>query len=195
VLYSLQDGLTSGGLIRDSAGVLYTAPDIMMGISVSPNGKKIAFSGGKAEWNVIETSLPEGRVHTVVGGGELSWQPEWAPSGTHFLFSAAGSSKKTVIEDQSAADGFSRQVAEAPEGFIGAGATAPRWAPDGKRFLFRQWAPISELMMSNGTGGRSPISGRFRSKTVRFTKPTPSTRIAIGLFTAVNFEDFPVMFS
>ena len=148
-------GLSLLDVTDGSSRVLYTAPDPMMGISVSPNGKKIAFSGGKAEWNIIEASLPEGRVHTVVGGGEVSWQPEWAPSGTHFLFSAAGSSKKTVIEDQSAADGFSRQVAEAPEGLIGAGATVPRWAPDGKRFLFLQGGLPFQLMMSNGTGGGS----------------------------------------
>ena len=147
-------GLSLLDVTDGSSRVLYTAPDIMIGMSVSSNGKKIAFSGGKAEWNVIEASLPEGRVHTVVGGGEVSWQPEWAPSGTHFLFSS-GSSNKVVIEDQSAADGFSRQVAEAPEGLIGTGATVPRWAPDGKRFLFRQWAPTSQLMMSNGTGGGS----------------------------------------
>lgn len=148
-------GLSLLDVTDGSSRVLYTTPDIVIGISVSPNGKKIAFSGGKAEWNVIEVSLPEGRVHTVVGGGEVSWQPEWAPSGTHFLFSS-GSSNKLVIEDQSAADGFSRQVAEQPEGLIGPGATVPRWAPDGKRFLFRQWGPLSsQLMMSNGTGGRS----------------------------------------
>jgi Tol biopolymer transport system component/tRNA A-37 threonylcarbamoyl transferase component Bud32 len=148
-------GLSLLDVTDGSSRVVYAAPEVMMNISVSPNGKKIAFSGGKAEWNVIEATLPEGRVHTVVGGGEISMQPEWAPSGTHFLFAAAGSSKKTVIEDQSAADGFSRQVAEAPEGLMGAGVIVPRWDPDGKRFLFRQFAPTSRLMMSNGTGGGS----------------------------------------
>ena len=45
---------------------------------------------------------------------------------------------KRVIEDRSAAEGFSRRVADAPEGTNDFVAFTPRWSPDGTRFLFSQ---------------------------------------------------------
>src|ERR1022692_3917382 len=102
--------------IKDgSSRVIYNSPNDVPFAEVSPDGKKIAYSVGAVEWNVLEISVPEGRVRTVVGGGGIFWEPDWAPSGTHFLFTNWGSSPH-AIEDRSAADGFSRRVAEAPEG-------------------------------------------------------------------------------
>jgi WD40 repeat protein len=95
-----------------SSRVIYRGTDSFVDVSVSPDGKKLAYSGGATEWDVLEISLPEGRIHTLVGGGGVAWWPDWAPSGTHFLLThRIGSS--LVIEDRSAAEGFSRRVADA----------------------------------------------------------------------------------
>src|ERR1035438_3140222 len=115
--------------------------------------QEVAYSVGAVEWNVLEISVPEGRVRTIVGGGGIFWEPDWAPSGTHFLFTNWGSSPH-AIEDRSAADGFSRRVAEAPEGKYSA-VNSARWAPDGTRFLFTQRAGLSQkqLMVADAAGG------------------------------------------
>ncbi|MGD0049895.1 MAG: protein kinase [Bryobacteraceae bacterium] len=143
-----------------SSRVIYRATGLLLSPSVSPDGKKIAYSGGAAEWNVLEISLPEGRVHTVVGGGGVSWEPDWAPSGTHYLFSTFSTGAVGGIEDRSAAEGFSRRVADAPPG-INSYALAPRWAPDGTRFLFVQ-GPVEQLQLTiaNASGGPwTPLAG------------------------------------
>jgi Tol biopolymer transport system component/tRNA A-37 threonylcarbamoyl transferase component Bud32 len=135
-----------------SSRVIYRVTGMFRDVSVSPGGKKIIYSGGTAEWNVLEISLPDGRIHTVVGGGGVSWQPDWAPSGTHYLFSTFGA--PGGIENRSAMDGFSRRVVEAPPG-PETYTLAPRWSPDGTRFLFVQGPMTREqLTIANAVGGR-----------------------------------------
>ena len=118
-----------------------------------------ACSGTKrAEWDILEVSLPKGRVRTVVGGGGVSWQPDWAPSGTHYLYGTFVTGAVPGIEDRYATEGFSRRVANAPPG-TNTYAEAPRWSPDGTRFLFSQ-GPQGRLRLTiaSASGGNwTPI--------------------------------------
>jgi len=136
-----------------SRRVIYPGTDPRIHPSVSPDGKRIAFSGGAVEWDVLEISLPDGRIHTTVGGGGIALEPEWAPSGTHYLFSRADIGDELVIEDRSATEGFSRRVVDEPAGTDDF-AAMPRWAPDGTRFLFVQHAAgRRQLAISSASGG------------------------------------------
>lgn len=141
-----------------SSRVIYRGTDTFQA-AVSPDGKKIAYAGGAAEWDILEVSLPEGRVRTVVGGGGVSWKPDWAPSGTHFLYSTFVTGAVPGIEDRYVAEGFSRRVANAPPG-TNTYAEGPRWSPDGTRFLFSQ-GPVGrqQLTIANASGGNwTPIA-------------------------------------
>ena len=141
-----------------SSRVIYRGTDTFQA-AVSPDGKKIAYSGGAAEWDILEVSLPQGRVRTLVGGGGVSWQPDWAPSGTHYLYSTFVTSAVAGIEDRYATEGFSRRITNAPPG-INTYAEAPRWSPDGTRFLFTQ-GPVGrqQLTIANASGGNwTPIA-------------------------------------
>jgi eukaryotic-like serine/threonine-protein kinase len=137
-----------------SSRVIYRVSDGLRYPSVSPDGKKIAYSAGASEWDILEITLPDGRVHTLVGGGGVSWEPDWSPSGAHYLFSTFGAGAGGGIVDRSAADGLSRRVAEAPQG-TNTYALGPRWAPDGARFLFVQGPMTREqLTIANASSGR-----------------------------------------
>lgn len=132
--------------------VIYRGTDYYVP-AVSPDGRRIAYGGGAPEWHVVEISLPEGRMRTLVGGGGVSWSPDWAPSGTHFLYSTFGTGAVRSIEDRYPAEGITRRVAEAPHG-IDPYAVAPRWAPDGTRFLFVQGEVAHmQLTVANASGG------------------------------------------
>jgi serine/threonine protein kinase len=135
-----------------SSRVVYRGTDTFQA-AVSPDGKKIAYAGGAAEWDILEVSLPEGRVRTLVGGGGVSWQPDWAPSGTHYLYSTFVTGALPGIEDRYATEGFSRRIANAPPG-TNTYAEGPRWSPDGTRFLFAQ-GPVGrrQLTIANASGG------------------------------------------
>ena len=78
----------------------------------------------------------------VVGFGGSNIAPDWAPSGTHFLFSETG---KIVDQDASGA-GFSQRLIEK--------GTQPRWSPDGTRFAFLSG---TKLMLANASGSNAVL--------------------------------------
>ena len=139
-------GLELVDVTDGSSRTIYRSQDPMSNPAGSPDGRKIAYCNVVTEWNVLEVSVPEARVRTVIGGGGTSWQPDWAPSGTHFLFVRFDGGPQMAIEDRSAAEGFSHRVVEAPwDGVSG----RPRWAPDGARFLFKAGR---QLMVTDAAG-------------------------------------------
>ena len=71
-----------------------SAPNGFPEPSVSPEGKRIAYAAGQFGWDVLEISLPEGQVRTLISGG-ISRTPDWAPSGTLHLFDS--SSRRRIV--------------------------------------------------------------------------------------------------
>jgi serine/threonine protein kinase len=138
--------------VNGSKRSIYTSSSPMLDISVSPDGKRMAYGTGHVEWDVLEVSLPSGTVRTVMSGsGIVSGWPDWAPSGTHFLVSTERSGA-LAIEDVSSGEGFSRWLA-VPEANVH--YYSPQWAPDGSRFVFLSDGDKEQIMLSNASGGRS----------------------------------------
>jgi len=118
--------------------------------SVSPDGKRIAFAAGETGWDVLEVSLTTGTLHTVISGAGTAYWPDWDPSGTHFLYSAAHGPAGGAIEDRDAVSGgFSRRLIEGDD------LIEPQWSPDGTRFVFTDAGPHSRLMLANASGGHA----------------------------------------
>ena len=135
-----------------SQRVIYSSQSGLLNPAVSRDGKRIAYVTAPTEWDIVEVALASGRFRTMATGGGISMHPAWAPAGTHYLF-ATNRSGKWVIEDSSAADGFSRRVAEADADATS--TTQPRWAPDGSRFSFITTKPSGTIvMLANASGGR-----------------------------------------
>jgi Tol biopolymer transport system component/tRNA A-37 threonylcarbamoyl transferase component Bud32 len=143
-----------------SRDAIYSTPGVVREASVSPDGKRIAFTRGNVEWDVLEVTLATGAVHTTLGGGSASITPDWDPSGTHYLVTTNRSGGDLTIEDVSA-NGFSRSVADVPKD---SAAYTPRWSPDGSRFVFTLVDRVVNetkitFMLSNASGGRAiPIA-------------------------------------
>ena len=152
-LGALAHTLTVLDTVDGGQRVIYRSTDEMMSPSVSPDGKKIAYSGGATEWNVLEISVPEGRVHTVVGGGGVVVHARTGRPPVPTFFSLLQRLVIRSIEDRSVADGFSRRVAEDPQGGFSSGA---EWSPDGTQFLFAQGPDEQRLRLtvSSASGGQ-----------------------------------------
>jgi len=148
-------GTSTLGLLDTGNGskrTIYTSSSPILGISVSPDGKRMAYGTGHVEWDVLEVSLPAGTVRTIMSGsGIVSGWPDWAPSGTHFLVSTERSGL-LAIEDMSSTEKFSRWLA-VPEANVN--YYSPQWAPDGSRFVFTSSGDKEQLMLANASGGRS----------------------------------------
>jgi hypothetical protein len=119
----------------------------MLSGSVSPDGTRLAYVAGEYSWDVLEVSLADRTTRALVAGGGIAVWPDWAPSGTHFLFNSTWS-----IVDQSAKDGFTRQLIQAGSEYDVGSA---QWASDGLRFSF--FGPEEKLVLSNASGGRTAV--------------------------------------
>ncbi len=128
--------------------------------SVSADGKRIAYETGQFGWDVLEISIPNGEVQTLVSGG-ISRTPDWAPSGTHFIFSIPTGEGAGIVDRQAGVDGFSRLLGDAR-------GNDPQWSPDGGRFVFyREVDRIGRLMLANATGGGVVVLDSVQSGRIR----------------------------
>lgn len=134
---------------------IYSGPSNLWLPSVSPDGRRIAFSSGSAEWDVVEVGFSGGTVHTMVEGVGTNWYPDWAPSGTHFLFTANSVAGLAIVDRDASGSGFTRRLMES-------GDTA-RWSPDGARFVYVDRASPDKLMLVNVSGGRSVVLDQVAS--------------------------------
>ena len=149
---------------------IWSSPEYWGPGSVTPDGKRIAFTTGANLWDIVEVSLPGGAVSTMTTRGGLSMFPDWAPSGTHYLDSTDASGR-VAIEDRSVQEGFARELISLGSEPIPPSAVTmgePRWAPDGRRFLF-------------GIGFGRDIKGRqIWLSTVTGSRPFPIDPAADG---------------
>ncbi|HEV8416816.1 MAG TPA: protein kinase [Bryobacteraceae bacterium] len=123
-----------------------SAPNGFPEPSVSPEGKRIAYAAGQFGWDVLEISIPNGEVRTLVSGG-IARTPDWAPSGTHFIYSIPTGEDTGIVDRQAGVEGFSRRLGDAR-------GNDPQWSPDGGRFVFHlEQDRIGRLMLANAAGG------------------------------------------
>ena len=132
-----------------TARTIVASPNAVLESSVSPDGKRIAFSSGRPEWDILEISIPNGQVRTLISGGVSVWA-DWAPSGSHFLFSVPAGESPGIFDRQAGEEGFSRRLVEAD------GVVEVHWSPDGKRFIFSSNGG-EKLMLVNALGGGSVV--------------------------------------
>ena len=135
-------------IANGSRQTLYSAGATLSDPSVSPDGKKIAYSAGDYEWNVVEVTLADGAVHTLVENGQSNLSPDWAPSGTHFLFSTQGA----IMDREAAGLAFSRRLVDTSYD-----PGAARWSPDGTRIAFVDNGATNKLMLANASGGHATL--------------------------------------
>ena len=140
---------------------LYVSAEMMGSQALSPDGRQMAYIRGLVEWNAVEIAIPSGAVRTILGGsGMVSWWPDWARTGTHFLV-ATNRSGPFAIEDVSSTENFSRRLygSESNEFALNA-----RWSPDGSRFAMVTVIGSTnrpQLQIANSSGSRpTPIGAQ-----------------------------------
>jgi eukaryotic-like serine/threonine-protein kinase len=135
-----------------SSRVVYASAIHTLHASPSPDGRRIAYSAGEPNWKVEEVEVASGRLSTLVSTTSSAWQPDWNPSGSHFIFASAGEGQ-FAIQEWSRTDGPKRRLRE-EAGVLH--LSTPRWTPDGTRFAYEKYsAGGGKLWVSNASGGQA----------------------------------------
>jgi Tol biopolymer transport system component len=139
---------------------IFVSPLYLNGPSISPDGKRIAVSGGMLEWNIVEIDISGAKVNPVLLRGGTSYFPDWAPDATHYAL-ATNSQGTSGIEDRPLKGGFARRMISLTTEGLDEGTewfSQPRWAPDGERFAFTSAGPTGNKVWVSSASGARPVA-------------------------------------
>jgi Tol biopolymer transport system component len=114
-----------------SARQLTRGTDYVEGVSVSPNGKWLAFDSDRAgNSDIYVMPVAGGPARRVTTDSGFEFDPDWSPDGTRLAYQSSRSGSRDVYvigidgsNDQLVAGGPHRE-------------SAPSWSPDGRRLVF-----------------------------------------------------------
>jgi WD40 repeat protein len=137
------------------------APSGFLYPSVSPDGKRIVFISSQIEWDIVEVSIPDAALRTLISGG-VTVSPDWSPSGTHFVYAKRNGSDAGIEDRQAGIEGFSRRLIDVT------GVVEAAWSPDGSRLAFySESKAISQLNIANASGSGAVLLDSTRLGTLR----------------------------
>jgi hypothetical protein len=118
----------------------------IISLAMSRDGKRIMYSTGQPEWDIVEFTGEGKRKGPVLASPLIEFGPEWSPLGDRFLYGVSGTGLP-VTRWTREADGSSSQRLS---GLSNESARA-RYSPDGRRFAYGVGGNIETL---SATGGR-----------------------------------------
>jgi len=130
--------------------------------SVSPDGRRIAYTSQEEEYHLIEVPLDGSRYTSVLSGSRMETDPAWSPLGNQYAYvsgrsgrpeiwlrSRDGSFEKPLVTSASFQDGATYMLAEIA------------FSPDGQRLAYqRREAGLFSLWVSTIAGGPPVRLGR-----------------------------------
>ncbi len=121
--------------------------------SVSPDGRKIAFGNGAANWDLIEVDLKSGAVSELLATSRREVFPAWAASGRQYVY-VSNASGSPAIWLRSTTEGWARKIAgEDKDGSVD--RSRPRLSPDGQRLAYARIGARHLIWVASVEGGRA----------------------------------------
>jgi eukaryotic-like serine/threonine-protein kinase len=129
--------------------------DAIVSSTLSPDGKRIVFSRGAPEWDILEFSLNGKRLRPVVTTGDLDTVPSWSPAGDRFAHFMSGSGTQASIWTRNA-DGSGESLLVSNLSL----PTPPRYSPDGNRIAYADGRDLYTIPATGG-GAVRIVSAEF----------------------------------
>jgi len=127
--------------------------------SMSPDGERLVYSTGLADWDAIEFATDGKMSRALVATTSREIFPSWSPTEDRFAYVSFASRNPTIWTRST--DGGSpvllREVSGAPMG-----PAAPSYSPDGRRIAY--WVP-QELQTISSSGGQHVTVTTVRAPT------------------------------
>ncbi|MEO7141992.1 MAG: hypothetical protein ABI165_00650, partial [Bryobacteraceae bacterium] len=126
--------------------------------SVSPDGKRIAFTASQDDFDLIDVPLDGAAPHALLATSQNETDPAWSPDGTELahVTDRTGSSQ---IWLRSPRDGWERPLVTEKE--FGrrwiAAFGEPRFSPDGQRIAYSAAADASHSIYISNVAGGKPV--------------------------------------
>jgi len=138
------------------------APSGFLYPSVSPDGKRIVFISSQLEWDIVEVSIPDAALRTLISGGvtvsrrliDVTGVVEaaWSPDGSRLAFS----SEAKAISQLNIANASGSGVILLDSTRLGT-LRGLSWSPDGQWISYLRSVPGKEdLVRVRATPGATP---------------------------------------
>jgi Tol biopolymer transport system component len=126
--------------------------------SVSPDGRRIAFANGSADWDLVEARLDRPETSVLLATSRREHSPAWAPSGLQYAY-VSDVSGAYAIWLRSATEGWTRPVVSG-HAHGNLARSLPRFSPDGQRLAYVRMGLKHLVWISSLTGGSEvPLEG------------------------------------
>ncbi len=121
--------------------------------SVSPDGKRMAFSSGGANSDLMEVSTDGADVSTLLATSRREHSASWSPSGRYLTY-VSDANGLPEIWLRSPAEGWARPVVRhSAEGHLD--FSSPRFSPDGLRLAYARVGEKHLISIVNLSGGQT----------------------------------------
>ncbi len=121
--------------------------------SVSPDGKRMAFSSGGADSNLMEVSTDGLHVSTLLATSRREHSASWSPSGRYLTY-VSDANGLPEIWLRSPAEGWARPVVRhSAEGHLD--FASPRFSPDGLRLAYARVGERHLISIVSLSGGQT----------------------------------------
>ncbi|MBI2687526.1 MAG: protein kinase [Acidobacteria bacterium] len=151
--------------------------------SLSPDGERLVYSTGLADWDAVEYGIDGKSIQPLVATTSRELYPTWSPTEERFAYVSFASRNPTIWTraNDGTAPVLLREVAGVPFG-----PYSPTYSPDGRRIAY--WIP-QELQTIPSSGGqhvkvanvRAPVNNICWSadgETIWFTQPGHLMKVA-----------------
>ncbi len=125
--------------------LLLRTSSVIVSSSVSPDGKRIVYSTGAAEWDVVEHTIDGKRLRPLAASARMDVVPSWSPAGDRFLYVSDAAGPMSVWVR--AADGSGARPVAVYNAIDGG---TPRFSPDGRQIVIRGASGIETVSASGG---------------------------------------------
>ncbi|HEY1494627.1 MAG TPA: protein kinase, partial [Candidatus Solibacter sp.] len=119
--------------------------------AVSPDGRRIAFTSGVEDTDLIEIALDGTKTNTLLATSRPEYNGAWSPSGLQYVY-VTNAPDGPAIWMRSLAEGWARPFVEgSAEGYLDLGQ--PRYSPDGQRIAYVRTGARHAVYVSSIAGG------------------------------------------